>query len=83
MFGLVSKKKYKKLEEQYREVKETKRAEWYAGLMDAEKYARLQEKVIDLQKENKSLQEQIAKWKQMYADEVQKRIEMAELMKNQ
>ena len=83
MFGLVSKKKYKKLEEQYREAKETRREEWYAGLMDAEKYARLQEKVIDLQKENKSLQEQIAKWKQMYADEVQKRIEMAELMKNQ
>lgn len=83
MFGLVSKKKYKKLEEQYMEVKKIKRAEWDADLMDAEKYARLQEIVIDLQKENKSLQEQIEKWKQMYADEVHKRIEMAKLMKNQ
>lgn len=83
MFGLVSKKKYKRLEEQYMEVKKIKRAEWEADLMNAEKYAILQEKFIDLHKENKSLQEQIAKWKQMYADEVQKRIEMAELMKNQ
>lgn len=83
MFGLVSKKKYKKLEEQYMQVKKIKRAEWDADLMDAEKYARLQEIVIDLQKENKSLQEQTEKWKQMYADEVHKRIEMAKLMKNQ
>ena len=83
MFGLVSKKKYKKLEEQYRKVKETKRAEWDADLMSAEKYLRLQEIVIELRKENKSIQEQISKWKQMYADEVQKRIEMAELIKNQ
>jgi hypothetical protein len=83
MFGVVSKKKYKKLEEQYSKLKEIRRAEWDADLLSAEKYVRLQEIVIDLQKENKSLQERIAKWKQMYADEVQKRIEMAEFMKNQ
>lgn len=82
MFGLVSKKKYKKLEAQYRELKETKRAEWYAGLMDAEAYARLQAKVIDLQKENQSMQEEIAHWKQMYADEVQKRIDFCEKVQN-
>ena len=83
MFCFVSKKKYDELEARYRELKDNWSERCYAKILDAQAYERLQTKVIDLQKENKSLQEQIAHWKQMYADEVQKRIEMAQLMKNQ
>ena len=78
MFGLVSKKKYDELEARYRELKDNWSERCYAKILDAQAYERLQTKVIDLQKENKSLQEQIAHWKQMYADEVQKRIDLCE-----
>ena len=78
MFGLVSKKKYDELEARYREIRGNWSERCYAKILDAQAYERLQTKVIDLQKENKSLQEQIAHWKQMYADEVQKRIDLCE-----
>ena len=78
MFGLVSKKKYDELEARYREIRGNWSEHCYAKILDAQAYERLQTKVIDLQKENKSLQEQIAHWKQMYADEVQKRIDLCE-----
>ena len=78
MFGFVSQKKYNELEAQYRAAKSDWLAECYAKMFSVEDYARLQKTVIDLQKENQSMQEQIAQWKQMYADEVQKRIDLCE-----
>lgn len=83
MFGLVSKKKYDELEERYRKISGNLRERCYANILDAQAYVSLQKEVIDLQKEKQSMQEEITRLKRMYADEVQKRIEMTELMKNQ
>lgn len=83
MFGLVSKKKYDELEERYRKISGNWREHCYSKILDAQAYVRLQKEVIDLQKEKQSMQEEITRWKRMYVDEVQKRIEMTELMKNQ
>ena len=83
MFGLVSKKKYDELEERYRKISGDWRERCYEKIIDAQEYVRLQKEVIDLQKEKQSMQEEITRWKRMYVDEVQKRIEMTELMKNQ
>ena len=83
MFGLVSKKKYDELEERYRKISGDWRERCYAKILDAQAYVRLQKEVVDLQKEKQSMQEEITRWKRMYVDEVQKRIEMTELMKNQ
>lgn len=83
MFGLVSKKKYDELEERYRKISSNWREHCYAKILDAQAYVSLQKEVIDLQKEKQSMQEEITRLKRMYADEVQKRIEMTELMKNQ
>lgn len=83
MFGLVSKKKYDELEERYRKISGNWREHCYAKILDAQAYVSLQKEVIDLQKEKQSMQEEITRLKRMYADEVQKRIEMTELMKNQ
>ena len=80
---LVSKKKYNELKEQYRELKKNQQEKLHAYLLDYNAYARMQERVLELQKEKQSMNGEIAHWKQLYADEVQKRIEMAELMKNQ
>ena len=83
MFGLVSKKKYDQLEDKYRNAKLDWRVRAQEKINDAQAYAVINLTVKELRKENKSLREEIAHWKQLYADEVQKRIEMAELMKNQ
>ena len=80
---LVCKKKYNELEAKYRELKRNQQEKLYDSFIDGKAYARLQEMVIELQKEIQSMQGEIAHWKQLYADEVQKRAEMAELMKNQ
>ena len=78
MFGLVSKKKYDELEARYREIRGNWSEHCYAKILDAQAYERLQTQVIDLQKEKQSMQEEIAHWKQMYADEVQKRVDLCE-----
>jgi len=74
MFFWVSRKKYKELEEKYNEANQKKQAEDLGMLIDSKSYIIIQEKVISLYKE-------VAKWKQMYADEVQKRIDLCEKVK--
>ena len=78
MFGLVSKKKYDELESRYRETRGNLSERCYAKILDMQAYERLQKQVIGLQKEKQSMQEEIAHWKQMYADEVQKRVDFCE-----
>ena len=80
---LVSKKKYNELEAKYRELKRNQQEKLYESFIDGKTYVIMGDVVLKLQKQIQSMQCEIAHYKQMYADEVQKRIEMAELIKNQ
>lgn len=70
---MVSNKKYKKaLEdcERYRRTLEAKQSKDWFALQDAIRY----------QKENKELSKQVEEYKGKYLDELQKRLELAELI---
>ena len=81
MFGLVSKKKYRELEEKYRDLSDalsSKRWEYYE---DMRKDTRTINQLTEAIKMNSNLQAELQKYKQKYADELQKRLELAERVK--
>ena len=74
MFGLISKKKYTELETKYNELRNTYEGSIYTTAI-------LERSKSILEMENKSIRKEITHWKQMYADEVQKRIDLCEKLK--
>ncbi len=74
MFGLISKKKYTELETKYNELRNT-----YEGSIYTTAILERSKSVLEMK--NKSIQKEITHWKQMYADEVQKRIDLCEKLK--
>lgn len=71
MFGLVSKKKYDELQQKYD-------SEYYkerARIFDFSKRVEAEYETIIAEKDK-----EIAKWREKYADELQKRLELAELI---
>jgi len=88
MFGLVSKKKYRELEEKYRELEEKYRdrseelsSKRWESMRRAREEVEALEQLACVMKQNATLQTELLKYKQKYADELQKRLELAERVK--
>lgn len=73
IFGLVSKKKYIKLKKEYEELKATHSALRWS---DISKKINDSERELRLLKENQNLTNLLSEYKQKYADEVQKRLDL-------
>ena len=81
MFGLVSKKKYRELEEKYRELSDELSSKRWKYYEDMGQETRTTYQLTEAIKMNLNLQAELQKYKQKYADELQKRLELAERVK--
>ena len=81
MFGLVSKKKYRELEEKCRELSDELSSKRWKYYEDMGKETRTIYQLTETIKMNSNLQAELLKNKQKYADELQKRLELAERVK--
>ena len=81
MFGLVSKKKYREMEAKYRErLEELSSKRWEYIRREREEVETL-ERLSCVMEQNATLATELLKYKQKYADELQKRLELAERVK--
>lgn len=75
MFALVNKAKYKELVSKCKQADQKELEEAYKIMAETTE-------LVALRKENTTLREQVTKYKKMYADEVQKRIDLCEKLQD-
>lgn len=81
MFGLVSKKKYRELEEKCKDLSEELSSKRWEYRSRAREEIDALEQLSCVMKQNVTLATELLKYKQKYADELQKRLELAERVK--
>ena len=81
MFGLVSKKKYRELEEKYRELSTELSSKRWERITELQGATAQQTMTTFILEQNRRLDKELQKYKQKFVDELQKRIELEEMVK--